>query len=560
MPELSDDTKASEPRPPTRRDRIADAATARLLKLPIGRADFTVVADVPVRMRDGIALLTDIYRPTGPSSGTVLVRTPYGRSGMVSRMTARCYAAHGYTVVNQSCRGTSGSGGYFEPFSREIDDGADTVAWLRGQAWFGGRLALCGASYLGYTAWAIMTDPPPELACAVVEVSAYDNYDIVHGGGAFALEPTLTLCEGFDHLDVGTLRGLPLFVTARHRLRPGLEELPMLRAEETVLAGSRMPYRAWLSAQRPDDPVWRPQRLQAALERVDVPILLHEGWQDRFVEQALAAYATLRRRGVDVALTIGPWSHVEVATKGAGPLMSETLDWLAEHLSGTGQRRRRAPVRYVVTGPDEWREGPEWPPSTRDTVLYLQPDGALGPGAPPAGAGCSAFTYDPADPTPSVGGRVVNPAAGGRRDNRNLERRSDVLVFTTAALNEPLEVIGSPTVELAHRTDNPYADLFVRLCEVGPNGRSTNLSDGFQRLSPTTSGKTVELKLDTLAHRFPSGSRVRLIISGGAHPRWARNLGTGEDPATGTALAPSRQTIGHGSGGLSRVLLPTPIC
>jgi uncharacterized protein len=178
-------------------------------------------------------------------------------------------------------------------------------------------------------------------------------------------------------------------------------------------------------------------------------------------------------------------------------------------------------------------------------VLYLQSNGGLGNTQPTPTGGPSTFTYDPAEPTPAVGGRVINPAIGGYRDNRELEKRDDVLTFTGPPLNEPLEVIGNPVVELVHRTDNPHADLFVRLCEVRKNGRSINLSDAFQRLEPEKSNGTILLRLDAMAHRFTPGTRIRLQISGGAHPRYARNLGTDQDPARSSNLAPSRRTIFH---------------
>ena len=161
--------------PRARRRRALDVAAARIFKMPPGHHDYTLTPAVRVPMRDGVELLTDIYVPVGKSLGTLLIRTPYGRTGLIALVTARYYATQGYHVVNQSCRGTFGSGGEFEPFSREVDDGADTLAWLRRQDWFGGRFALCGASYLGYTAWALMTDPPPELAAAVIAISAHDN-------------------------------------------------------------------------------------------------------------------------------------------------------------------------------------------------------------------------------------------------------------------------------------------------------------------------------------------------------------------------------------------------
>ena len=253
------------------------------------------------------------------------------------------------------------------------------------------------------------------------------------------------------------------------------------------------------------------------------PVLLHEGWQDRFPDQMIGQYERLRRRGVDVALIIGPWTHVGVGTKGAGIVMTETLDWLAEHLAGTGRRQR-----------------------LNDTQ-------------PRSDAGPTTFTYDPADPTPAVGGQIINPAAGGYRDNQKLEERADVLTFTSPSLSEPLEVIGNPAVEVVHQTDNPHADLFVRVCEVRKNGRSINLSDGFQRLDPAKSSGTISIRLEAMAHRFTPGVRIRLQISGGAHPRYARNLGTSQDPATSSSLASSRRKIFHGAGGFSRLSLPCPI-
>jgi predicted acyl esterase len=383
----------------TRRRRALDAATARIFKMPPGHHDYVRSQAVRVPMRDGVELLTDIYAPVANSLGTLLIRTPYGRNSLIASLTARSYATHGFLVVNQSCRGTFGSDGDFEPFSHEIDDGADTVAWLRTQAWFAGRFALCSASYLGYAAWAVMTDPPPEMAAAVIAVSAHDNHWVAHGAGAFSLEQMLGLFDAFDHPEGGLVGGILRGVTAGRRLKPGFEELPLIRAQETVLAGSSMPYREWLTTPDAEDPLWQPMRLGQALERVTVPVLLQEGWQDRFADQMIEQYERLRRRGVDVGLTIGPWTHVEFATKGAGIVMEETLDWLAEHLARTSRRHRPSPIRIFVTGAQEWRYLPEWPPATDERVLYLQPNGGLGNTQPTPSAGPSTFIYDPADPT-----------------------------------------------------------------------------------------------------------------------------------------------------------------
>ena len=169
-------------------------------------------------------------------------------------------------MVNQSCRGTSGSGGRFEPFANELHDGADTVAWLRTQPWFTGGFGLVGASYLGFAAWAIMVDPPPELATAVIAITAHDNHWVVHGAGAFSLEQMLTLLDGFGHYDRGMLGSTMHAAASARALRRTMDELPLVRAQETLLAGTGMPYAQWLTAPDPDDPVWRTTRFGAALD------------------------------------------------------------------------------------------------------------------------------------------------------------------------------------------------------------------------------------------------------------------------------------------------------
>ena len=304
--------------------------------------------------------------------------------------------------------------------------------------------------------------------------------------------------------------------------------------------------------------VWRTTRFGAALDRIDIPVLLQAGWQDRFTEQQFEEYARLAGRGVPVSLTVGDWTHVQTVAKGWGRLTRETLDWLDAHLSEgrpAASVRATYPVRVQLMGTSQWRSLPAWPPATTERVLHLHSGGRLDAGVPAARAVPSRFTYDPADPTPAVGGRVVTPAMAGRRDNRALEARPDVLTSTSAELTEPLEVLGRPVVHLAHGTDNPHADLFVRLCEVAPDGRSTNLSDGFVRLAPGEASGLVSVELETLAHRFVVGTRLRLQVSGGAHPRFARNLGAEEDPATGTTMLPSQRTLGHGPDP-SRLVLP----
>jgi putative CocE/NonD family hydrolase len=332
-----------------------------------------------------------------------------------------------------------------------------------------------------------------------------------------------------------------------------MAQLPLVTAAAELTGGTAPWYPDWAGRRDLSDPFWSSMQLGAALDRVRVPVLLQTGWQDLFLPQTLEQYAHLHRRGLDVALTVGPWTHTNGGREGGRIFGRESREWLAEHLAGTGTRMRWEPVRVFVTGVDEWRDLPEWPPPSTSQVLHPQPGGALGSEPAPAGAAPATFTYDPADPTPTIGGRLLAPTNGGYRNDTALAGRADVLAFTGEPLAGPLEIVGTPVVELAHASDNPHADLFVRVSDVDAKGRSRNVSEGFVRLHPGSTHNTVRLELDACAHRFAAGHRVRLLVSGGSFPRWERNLGTDDDPATSTAMVPSRRTIDLAG---SRLLLP----
>ncbi len=530
-------------------DRIAD----RLLRLPRPTTGYTVTRDVAVPMRDGTTLLADHYAPvTDSPRGTVLVRVPYGRGGLVSAAIFRMYAARGYHVVIQSVRGTFGSQGVFVPGRHEVDDGADTVAWLRAQPWFTGRFATMGASYVGFTQWALLVDPPPELAAAIVTVGPHDFGAAAWGTGAFALGDLLGWSDLVAHQeDNGRIRPLMRALTASRRLRPALGEVPLGQAGRGLLGESADWYESWLRQPDTSAPLWTDTRLDAALTHSQVPVLLIGGWQDVFLIQTLEQYRRLRAAGAEVALTVGPWTHNGVGTVGAGPTGRETLDWLDTHLAAA-PAASRARVRVFMTGARRWLEQSDWPPPATDTVLYPQPDATLSTDPPSASAPPSTFVYDPADPTPTVGGRLLSLAAG-YRDDAELASRTDVAAFTGPVLAADLDVAGVPRVELMHSSDTGHADVFVRVSEVRADGKSVNLSDGYLRRAPGASGP-LRLELDPVAHRFASGSRIRLLIAGGSHPRFDRNLGTGEPPVTGRDMLRTTHTVAHGTG--SRLVLP----
>ncbi|MEJ3655189.1 CocE/NonD family hydrolase [Actinomycetes bacterium KLBMP 9759] len=545
------------PTPPSSAGRAVDRLMTRLMKLPAARTDY-VRSRERVPMRDGVELLADHYAPvTSHPLGTVLIRTPYGLVGPANLTSGRMLAARGYHVLVQSCRGTFGSGGVFDPMVADAHDAADTVAWLREQSWFDGRFATFGPSYLGWTQWALMADPPPELRAAVVVVGPHDFAEVVYGSGAFTLNDFLAWADLVSHQESGsTAARLLRTATGSRKLAAAYAGLPLGTAAELALEGKAPWYREWVGNPDLGAPFWTARR--APIDKVDVPVLLVGGWQDIFIRQTIEQYTTLHERGVDVAMTIGPWTHIESGTKGAGQLARETLGWLDEHLAGATGRARATPVRIHVTGAGEWRDLPSWPPATRTTSRWLRQHNALGvaaPSGPSADGPLAQFHYDPADPTPTVGGPLLARGAGVR-DNKVLEARTDVITFTTEPLAAAVEVIGRPVVELEHSTDNPHADLFVRICDVDGRGRSRNVTDALQRLDPTHPAgerRTVRIELGPCAHRFRAGHRLRLLVAGGSHPRWARNPGTGEPPVTATTLRPSNQTIHAG-----RVDLPTP--
>ena len=534
--------------------RAWEALAARLLKLPKATHDHTITRDLPIPARDGTVLLADHLAPVGPSRGTVLVRSPYGFPSVLRALTGGLFAGHGYDVVLARTRGTFGSGGRFDPFRTEVEDGADTVAWLRGQKWFGGRFATFGGSYFGFTQWALLADPPPEMATAIIAVGPHDVSRALYSGGAFNLDDFLGWSDSVGHQgELSFLRAQLRSATQARRQAPVNGALPLVDAADG-LSGGRAPwFREWVSRRDLADPYWSPLQLSEALDRTEVPVLLQSGWQDLFLDQTLEQYAHLTRRGVDVGLTVGPWTHGQMALKGYAVLIPEALDWLDAHLAESSTSNRRSPVRIEVTGSGEWRDLPSWPPSATTRVLHLQPGGALGDSPAPAAAPAVSFTYDPDDPTPSIGGRFLRNGASGYRDDTRLNERADVVSFTGPALEAPLEVVGVPVVELAHGSDNPHADIFVRISEVDGKGRSRNVSDGFTRLDPAPTDGLIRLELDPIAHRFAAGNRIRVLVAGGAFPRYERNLGSDEHPATGTLMKPSHHSVDPAG---SRLLLP----
>ena len=500
---------------------------------------YRVSRGLVVPMRDGVNLIADHYRPlTDTPAGTLLMRGPYARDSLAARATMGLYAARGYHVLLQSTRGSFGSGGSFDPGVNETADGVDTVEWLRQQPWFTGSFATVGASYLGFTGWALMADPPPELTGSVIIMAPHHIGRAAWGRGTFALIDFLTW--GYQvtwHERGGWIRQLIRNALMPRKLQPVLETLPLEDAAGSVLGGASPFYEPWLHNSEPDGDYWI-QR-SASIDVVQTPVLLIGGWQDIFFDQTVEQFVSLHARGVDVTLVIGAWTHGQ----GGTAAIRESLEWL-------GGQRRTTPVRVEVTTDAGWRDLPTWPPEAREIALCPQPDGAL---ADQPASGTATFVYDPADPTPTLGGRLLALSGAGYVDDSALAQRSDVVTFTGPVLAADLEVIGVPRVELTHSADTVGADVMVRLSDVDAEGRSRNVSDGYVSLA---SGAQAALRvdLDSVAHRFPAGHRIRLSVGGGSFPRYARNPGTGVPVATATELIPSTHVVEFDG---FRLVLPT---
>ncbi|MFB7221485.1 CocE/NonD family hydrolase [Streptomyces sp. NPDC056227] len=512
--------------------------------LPAKRHEAGWEPGLVVPAADGSPLRTDHYFPRAAGDfPTLVVRSPYGRGVPWSPMYGMLFAEQGFHVVLQSCRGTGGSGGRFDLWHNEADDGQATVTWLRKQSWFNGRLGTVGPSYLGYVQWALALDPPPELKAMVVQVGLHDPYALFHTDGALRLENALAVGVGmtYQHRGIGPLVRATLRL--QRRLRAITTAQPLRGAYVSALGGE-VP---WLDdvMTHPDanDPYWLGASPGEAAERLSVPTGLITGWHDALADQTFEQYGRLRRAGCETALLVGPWTHTSALQQGWPEVFAESLAWLRAHLCADPSGLRPTGVRVHVGGVGEWRDLDDWPLTPAATSWFPAPDGYLTQQAPTDNTPLTSIRYDPADPTPSIGGPLLSRTAGPR-DNSILEAREDVLTFTGPPLAEPVDVLGPVFARLSISTDTGYADVFTRLCDVDAQGRSLNVCDGLAQLRTVEEApSTVTVPMSSTAHRFAAGHRVRWQISGGAHPRYARNPGTGESSVDATDFTPVRITL-----------------
>ncbi len=529
---------------------LVSRLVARLLDLPPADThDIVIERDLKVVMPDRVTLLTDHYAPRGrPGLPTILVRSPYGRAGLFGALFGAPFAERGFQVVIQSCRGTFGSGGYLDPFATERADGLATLAWLREQPWYSGELATVGPSYLGFVQWAIAAEAGPDLKAMVPQVTTADFRGETYAGESFTLDTALAWTYMMANQEKSPLQVIASNLRSKSTLRRVFAQLPLSEADARAIGKTSPFYQQWLAHNAPGDAYWPSRGFRDKVAQVTAPVHLIGGLYDIFLPWQLDDYAALRAAGRAPYLTIGPWVHTSSGLVRASA--KESLIWLQAHLLGDRRALREAPVRVFVTGAEAWRDFSEWPPpGAKPERWYLGAGGILA-ASPPLASPPTRYRYDPADPTPAVAGPSLY-GRSGVADNRALESRPDVLTFTSEPLRRDREVIGPVTAELHVRSSLAHTDFFARLCDVPPSGKSINVCDALVRVRPDSPALEADgslklaLALWPAAHRFRRGHRLRLQISSGAHPRFARNPGTGEPLGTAIRLVAADQSVYH---------------
>ena len=571
-----------------------------------------VEKEVEIPMRDGVILRGDVYRPaTDEPVPAVLKRIPYDKNlGLIKswNLEPLRFAEAGYAVIYQDTRGRFTSDGEFYPGHNEVDDGYDTIEWVARQPWCTGAVGMAGLSYMGAVQWSAAMAQPPHLKAIVPMMIGSQDYgdQLAYQGGAFKAGYLIWLTSLFlapgtliRKMDTGeaTLDDLLQDLAATDDIETQTNYRPM--ADLPLLQNKNVApyYFDWLK-RNPETP--QSEAIRDHYGEVQVPAWSISGWYDYFLDGTLENFVRMQKEGGSEAarrqqrLLIGPWDHI-FGSAGAGfdfgifasklgiDLDGQLLRYFDYHLKGSENGLLDdAPVRLYVMGENTWRDEQEWPLArTQYTNWYLHSDGEaignggiLSPEAPTTDEAEDVYVYDPRHPAPTIGGAVGLPglligANVGYQDQRPLEARSDVLVYSSAPLTEAVEVTGPLTVKLYATSSAPDTDFMVRLCDVHPDGSSRILAggviraryrNGFDELSLLEPGQVYEYTIDLVAtsNLFKVGHRIRVHVTSSSFPFIGPNANSGKPiwEDTTTDLTPAMQTIFHDAERPSHIVLP----
>jgi putative CocE/NonD family hydrolase len=572
---------------------------------PKGPCNVTKQVDVAAKMRDGVTLLADVYRPTEPGSyPVILMRLPYDKTTAQTYVYAppEFYASQCYIVAIQDVRGQYASQGTFYAFRNEMNDGYDSVEWAAALPDSSGKVGMYGFSYVGATQWLAAVMQPPHLAAIVPAMTSSDYYDgWSYEGGAWSLAfeeswPVFTIAmvsarRTGDQATVARIADAASKISQTYNRLP-LNDYPWLSPGVPAVAGY---FYDWLAHDTWDD-YWQQWSIRKRYGRVQVPVLNYGGWYDVFLNGTTENFAGMRGGGgSDVArsaarLVIGPYIHfpwtsklngIDFGPEAANPIDGLQLAWFDHWLKGKDNGADRAPaVRVFVMGANRWREATDWPiPGTRFTKYYLRSlgeantqfgNGRLDADAPAADEPADHYRYDPADPVPSRGGHsccTPDVAPVGPFDQAEIEQRADVLVYSTPVLQQPVEVTGPISVTLFATSSAVDTDWTAKLVDVYPDGRAINLNnsiiraryrDSLEHTSPITPGQTYKYVFNIwpTSNVFLPGHKIRLEISSSNFPHYDRNPNTGHPFGVDAATQPADQTIHHDAQHASFVMLP----
>lgn len=541
---------------------------------------------VMVPMRDGVLLATDVYRdPSLKQAPVLLMRTPYNKDRV--KKSAERFAAAGYVAVVQDCRGKFQSEGVFYPYDNEGRDGYDAIEWLGKQPWCNGRIGMWGASYVGATQWLAANERPPGLMTIAPTATFSSFYRNLYLGGAMRLSLITRWASGNSQK--------PEDATVTDDWRKTLLHLPMSEIDEQI--GWSIPWLEGMLTHPEHDGYWKPTELTAEIVDLKLPMQHIVGYYDFFSRETVGNFARMQQQARDPEtrqrqqLILGPWDHGSIGRAKVGDVDfgenavinkdGENLKWFERYLKtdAANPPAVAVPVKYFSMGDNVWREAQTWPPQGfTPTAFYLHSEGGANTGAgngrldicPPVTAEpADSFQADPADPAPACPVTEKRPliaATWAPVDQRPIEKRNDVLVYTSEAYTEPLTFAGNAQAKLYVSADTPDADWVVKLIDVHPDGFAQNLAVGILRgrfrdseLKPTVlhPGEEYEITVDLgpIAAQIGAGHRLRVDICGAYFPLFDRNPNTGEGPfGKGTKVATEK--VYHDAVRPSRIILP----